>query len=194
MAAGLTEKQKMLAGELYRAFDAELEAERTAAHALVARFNEAPDAAGRAALLSDLLGGFPADAPPLIEPKFRCDYGKNITLGRHFYANFDCCILDCNRVTIGDDVFFAPGVQVYTASHPIDPVLRGNYLNGLEIAKPVKIGNRCWLGGCAIILPGVSIGNDCVVGAGSVVTKDVADGLVVAGNPARVIKAVEDYQ
>jgi len=188
----------MLAGELYRAFDAELEAERSAAHALVSRYNEGAsgyrEPAERARILFDLLGSFPPDAPPLIEPKFRCDYGKHITVGRNFYANFDCCILDCNHVTIGDDVFFAPGVQVYTAGHPTDPVQRGNYRQGLEFAKPVKIGNRCWIGGNAIILPGVSIGNDCTVGAGSVVTRDVPYGMVVGGNPARVIRAVEGYQ
>jgi|UniRef100_A0A7S1SXP4 maltose O-acetyltransferase len=189
-----SEKEKMMAGELYRAFDAELEAEREAAHGLVTRFNDAREAQERAALLKELLGSFPCDAPPLIEPKFRCDYGSNIRLGRHFYANFDCCILDCNYVTIGDDVFFAPGVQIYTAGHPTDPTLRGNYLKGFEFAKPVRIGDRCWLGGCAIVLPGVTIGNDVTVGAGSVVTKDVPDGVVVAGNPARIIRKVEGYQ
>jgi len=198
-ADGRTEKQKMLAGALYRAFDQTLEKERSHAHLLVERYNalkssEDAAAATRSELLSQLLGSFPTDAPPFIEPKFRCDYGYNITFGRHFYANFDCCILDCNTVTIGDDVFFGPGVQVYTVGHPTDSRLRGNYLRGLECATPVVIGHRCWVGGNAIILPGVTIGNDVTVGAGSVVTKDVADGVVVAGNPARVVRKVEGYE
>jgi acetyltransferase-like isoleucine patch superfamily enzyme len=115
-ADGRTEKQKMLAGALYRAFDQTLEKERSHAHLLLERYNalkSSDDAAAatRSELLSQLLGSFPTDAPPFIEPKFRCDYGYNIIFGRHFYANFDCCILDCNTVTIGDDVFFGPGVQ-----------------------------------------------------------------------------------
>ena len=187
-----SEKEKMLAGELYCASDALLTAQRQRCQGLLQRLNSEPVAneQGRWLLVKEIFGQIPdeSDVGPHIEPTFRCDYGYNISFGRNFYCNFDCCVLDCCAVSIGDDCFFGPRVQIYTAGHPVEPRIRGNARSGLEFAKPISIGNRCWLGGCAIVLPGVNIGDNVTVGAGSVVTKDVPSGVVVAGNPARIIR------
>ncbi|MNC32530.1 Maltose O-acetyltransferase [compost metagenome] len=123
-----------------------------------------------------------------IEPSFRCDYGYNIFLGKNFYANFDCVILDVCPVHIGDNCMLAPGVHIYTATHPLDAETRNS---GVEFGKPVTIGHNVWIGGRAVINPGVTIGDNVVVGSGSVVTKDIPANAVVAGNPARVIKMVD---
>ncbi len=120
-----------------------------------------------------------------IEPAFRCDYGSNIFVGENFYANFDCVILDVCRVTIGDDCLLGPRVSIFTATHPVDPVLRRS---GLEYGKPVRIGDNVWIGGNAVINPGVRLGNNVVVASGAVVVKDVPDNVVVGGNPARILK------
>jgi maltose O-acetyltransferase len=120
-----------------------------------------------------------------IEPPFYCDYGKNIYAGNRFYANYGCVILDCNRVTIGDDVLFGPYVQVYAASHPVDPVARRTRR---ELSAPVTIGHNVWIGGGVIILPGVTIGSGTTIGAGSVVTGDIPGNVVAAGNPCTVKK------
>lgn len=120
-----------------------------------------------------------------IEPTFRCDYGYNIFLGNNFFANFDCVMLDVCPIRIGDNCMLAPGVHIYTATHPIDPVARNS---GAELGKPVTIGNNVWIGGRAVINPGVTIGDNVVVASGAVVTKDVPDNVVVGGNPARIIK------
>ena len=283
----MSEKDKMLAGELYSAGDATLTADRERCQTLLQRLNAAPIAQERerGQILKELFKRVPDESPlgaeqegrvsPHIEPTFRCDYGYNITVGKNFYANFDCCILDCASVTIGDDVFFGPRVQIYTAGHPVVPRIRGNFRSGLEFAKPITIGHRysrqmmdlyaehqikrdprvrvmivrmhvrrlqkgaqhprlcyakemllgpvlsdqwmlvssmnhrraeapcqtnhaararrCWLGGGACVLPGVTIGDDVTVGACSVVTKDVPRGVIVAGNPARIIRKVSDY-
>lgn len=188
-----SEKEKMLAGELYNSFSEELTKERLAAHELCYRYNDLrPSQANeKLAILSHILGSFPTHSPPLIEPPFRCDYGSLISVGTNFYANFGCVFLDDNRITFGNDCFLGPGVHLYAAIHPIDPVLRGNFRDCPESSKPITVGNRVWIGGSAIVLPGVTIGNDVVVGAGSVVTKNVEDGVVVAGNPARVIRRIE---
>lgn len=122
-----------------------------------------------------------------IEPPFYVDYGTNISVGRNFYANFNCTMLDCAKITIGDNVFLAPGAQLYTATHPLDAIER----RSTECALPISIGDDVWIGGCAIVLPGVTIGSRVVVAAGSVVTKDVEDDVVVAGVPARVIKKLK---
>ncbi len=122
-----------------------------------------------------------------LEPTFRCDYGTNIYLGEKVYFNFDCVILDVCEVRIGDFVFVAPGVHIYTATHPLEAELRRTQ----EFGKPVTIGSDVWIGGKAVICPGVTIGDRSVIGAGSVVTKDVPAGVVVAGNPAKVIRKVE---
>jgi maltose O-acetyltransferase len=119
-----------------------------------------------------------------IEPPFHCDYGYNICCGENVFFNVNCIVLDENKVTIGSNVFIGPGVQLYTASHPLDSMLRRTH----KISKPISIGNDCWIGGNAIICPGVTIGNACVIGAGSVVTKDIPDHSMAVGNPAKVIK------
>ncbi|KAJ3206937.1 hypothetical protein HDU67_007839 [Dinochytrium kinnereticum] len=182
-----TEHDMMLAGELYYGFNKELTLMRDRARLLCARLNkldEVPaDDPARKAILRELLG-CPDSA--YIESPFRCDYGSNIVLGKNVYMNSGVTILDCNKVTIGDDVLIAPGVQIYAAYHPLDPELRKD--GGPELAKPIVIGNDVWIGGASVILPGVTIGNGAVIGGGSVVTKDVEPRVVVAGNPARVIK------
>lgn len=124
-----------------------------------------------------------------IEPPFYCDYGYNIKLGNNVFMNFNCIILDVMEVKMGNNVMLAPNVQIYTATHPLEAKSRNS---GKEFAKPISIGNDVWIGGGAIICPGVSIGNGVVVGAGSVVTKDIPDNVFVAGNPARIIKHIEN--
>jgi maltose O-acetyltransferase len=177
-----TEKAKMLAGDLYRSADPGLVAERQRAVALLAHFNAV---AGNkleeaSALLRELLAAGGETA--VIQPVFACDYGYNIRLGRNAFINYNCVFLDCAPIGIGDDAQIGPAVQIYTATHPMDAAIRRS---GLESARPVTIGNDVWIGGGAIILPGVCIGNAAVIGAGSVVTRDVPAGAVVAGNPAR---------
>lgn len=184
-----SEKEKMLAGELYLAFEPELEAERLACRRLLRDFNNEPDESRRLEVLGKLLGGFSEEEPPFIEPPLRCDYGYNIKVGRNFYANFNTVILDCAPVTIGDRVLFGPNVQVYAAGHPLEGSTRRG-TKGPEFAKPITIGSDCWVGGGAIILPGVTIGEHCVVGAGAVVTRDVEPYCVVAGSPARVVRCL----
>ena len=127
--------------------------------------------------------------PFFVEPPFRCDYGSNIVIGGNFYANYDCVILDCALVTIGDNVLFGPGVHIYTAGHPAHPEPRNA---GIEYAAPVTIGSSVWLGGRAIVAPGVTIGDNAVIGAGSVVTRDVPPWTIAAGNPCRALRAVTD--
>ncbi|EST12364.1 sugar O-acetyltransferase [Sporolactobacillus laevolacticus] len=180
-----TEKEKMIAGELYNAGDSELTADRKQARILVRSYNTSLETERdqRTALLKQLFGS--TGDKLYIEPNFHCDYGYNIHVGNYFYANFDCVILDCAPVVIGDHCLLAPGVHIYTATHPLDPKKR---LDGWEYAKPVRIGNNVWIGGRSIINPGVTIGNHAVIGSGSVVTKDVPDYAVVAGNPAKIIK------
>ena len=176
-----TEKQKMLAGELYRP-DAELGAEQAAAKAWMVRYNAslALPVAERHALLCERLGHVGKDA--VIRPPFFCDYGTNIRLGDGVFLNFNCVILDVVEVTIGDRTQIGPAVQIYAADHPRDAATRRE---GLEFGRPVKIGSDVWIGGGAIILPGISIGDGAVIGAGSVVTRDVGAGATVVGNPAR---------
>jgi maltose O-acetyltransferase len=176
-----TEKQKMLAGELYRPDD-ELGAEQAAAKAWMARYNAALalPVAERHALLRERLGHVGEDA--VIRPPFFCDYGTNIRLGDGVFLNFNCVILDVVEVSIGDRTQIGPAVQIYAADHPRDAETRRA---GLEFGRPVRIGSDVWIGGGAILLPGVTIGDGAVIGAGSVVTRDVAPGVTVAGNPAR---------
>ncbi|EOC1339585.1 maltose O-acetyltransferase [Cronobacter dublinensis] len=178
------EKRKMIAGEPYRPSDPQLREDRLRARHLLHEYNySAPDAkARRQEILETLLG---AAGNAYIEPTFRCDYGYNIYLGENFYANFDCVILDVCPVRIGDNCMLAPGVHIYTATHPLDPTERNS---GLEFAKPVTIGNNVWIGGRAIINPGVTLGDNVVVGSGAVVTQSVEANCVVVGNPARVVR------
>lgn len=183
----MTEREKMLAGKLYIAADAELAALHSKAQRLVRRYNEtAPgDEESRRTVLEELFGAIGGNCH--IEPTFRCDYGGNISIGDNFYANFDCIILDVCPVVIGNNVMFGPRVCVYTAGHPVDHGVRATQL---EFGKPVAIGHDVWIGGNAIILPGVDIGDRAVVGAGSVVTRDIPPDTLAAGNPCRVLRAI----
>ncbi|MEH7441183.1 sugar O-acetyltransferase [Bacillus sp. JJ1122] len=183
-----TEKQKMLDGELYNAGDSELVKERENARRLTRLYNQTTETEfeKRTHILKELFGS--KGDQFYIEPTFRCDYGYNIHIGENFYANFDCVILDVCEVKIGKNCFMAPGVHIYTAGHPVNPYER---IAGPEFGKPVVIGDNCWIGGRAVINPGVKIGNNVVVASGAVVTKDVPDHVVVGGNPARIIKKIE---
>jgi maltose O-acetyltransferase len=174
--------------DLYDPFEPERVRLRAAAAALLARFNRtsAEDSADRAEILRELLGR--VGTGTVIEPPFHCDYGSNISVGERFYANVGCVFLDCAPVTIGDRVQLGPHVQLLAVSHPLDRALRAS---GLEYGEPIDIGDDAWLGGGAIVLPGVTIGEGAVVGAGSVVTRDVAAETVVAGNPARPLRTAE---
>lgn len=185
MSIEKTEKEKMLAGELYLATDPELAAMNLKALQLLHEFNHSvpTQLAKQQQIIRSLFGSIGSDFT--VRPPFYCDYGCYIEAGDNLYINYDCTILDCNRVTIGDNVLIAPKVQIYTAHHPIDPEVR---LIGKELASAVVIGDNVWLGGGVIICPGVRIGNDVTVGAGSVVAKNIPDGVVAAGNPCRIIR------
>ena len=174
----MTAKDQMLAGELYDASDPELVDARAHARRLLARYN----ASGDRVALTALVARLGDDA--VVEPPFHCDYGFNISVGSRFYANVNCVFLDCASIEIGDHVLVGPGVHLYTATHSVDSAERRR---GLGLAKPIAIGDDAWLGGGAIVLPGVTIGARAVVGAGSVVTRDVPADQRVAGNPARPI-------
>jgi maltose O-acetyltransferase len=176
-----TEKQKMLAGELYRP-DAELAADQAATKEWLVRYNAAlaRPVSERHQLLSERFARIGSGA--VIRPPFFCDYGYNIRLGDGVFLNFNCVILDVVEVTIGDRTQIGPAVQIYAADHPRDAATRQT---GLEFGRPVRIGSDVWIGGGAIILPGVTIGDGAVIGAGSVVTRDVETGQTVTGNPAR---------
>ena len=180
-----TEKEKMLAGELYVAADPQLTAERLQARRLLLRLNNADpgDEAGYRALMAELLPH--VDATAYIQPPFYCDYGYNIYAGPGVYMNFNCVVLDVMAVRIGAGTMFGPAVQVLTATHPIDAAERAK---GPEYAKAITIGRDCWIGGGAILQPGVTIGDRVIVGAGAVVTRDVPDDTIVVGNPARPLQ------
>ncbi|GLD99687.1 hypothetical protein PINS_up008413 [Pythium insidiosum] len=181
-----TEKQKMINGELYNCLDPELVNDRQRIRALVKQFNDASSYSPESvALLKQMLGSKGENV--IIEAPFRCDYGYNIHLGDNVFLNFNCVLLDTCEIRIGARTLLGPGVQLYAASHPLDPEVRKA---GLEDGRPITIEEDVWIGGNAIILPGVRIGRGSVVGAGSVVTKDVPPMSVVAGNPARFIKSV----
>ena len=181
-----TEKEKMIAGELYFANDPELVADRMFARSQSQIINQAESAELRSQLLKETFGR--TGKKIYMEPVINFDYGYNIFVGENFYANFNCTFLDVSTIEIGDNCMFAPNVQLYTATHPLHPVKRNS---GLEYAKPIKIGDNVWLGGGVIVTPGVTLGDNVVVGAGSVVTKSFPDNVVIAGNPARIIKTVE---
>lgn len=181
----LTEREKMLAGELYQANDPELVAARRHAKILCHRYNQQPVDLDKR-VLAELLG-YETDAH--IETTFRCDYGFNIKLGRNFYANYNLVVLDCAPVSIGDDVFVAPNVVLTTAGHPIEA---GPRVTGWEFAKPITIGNKVWLGTGVLVLPGVTIGDNAVIGAGSVVTRSIPANAVAVGNPCRVLRELPD--
>lgn len=183
-----SEKEKMLAGKLYRC-DAELQKELGEARKWTSAYNQTMygEDGKRQEILASLLGSMGQDV--YVEPPFRCDYGRNISVGDNFYANFGCIMLDVAKIKIGDNVFFGPGVNVYTACHPIYAPVRNRLL---EYAKEVTIGDDVWVGGNVTINPGVHIGNNVVIGSGSVVTGDIPDGVVAAGNPCRIIRRISD--
>ena len=180
----LTEKQKMRAGLAYISWDEELTQDRNIAKALCFKITQTcpTDRAGHRALLSRIVG-YETDA--WVEPPFYCDYGYNITLGKKFYSNHGCVILDCAPVTIGDNCLLGPNVVIAAPGHPLDPIARAR---GDEYAKAITIGNNVWLGANVTVCPGVKIGDNVVVGAGSVVIKDLPANSVCVGAPAMPIK------
>lgn len=183
-----SEREKMLAGELYDAMDPGLVAARNRARDLCQALNRSreEDVEQRRGILSELFGA--GGESVWMQPPFYCDYGFNIELGERVFFNFNCVVLDVCRVRIGSFTMFGPAVQIYTPLHPLDPELRRRE----EYGKQVEIGSDVWVGGGAIILPGVHIGARAVIGAGSVVTRDVPEGVFAAGNPCRVIRAIAE--
>ena len=181
------DKAKMLAGELYRASSAELTMERRRAQVVLARYNAISDGEPDLllSLLRDVMGA--VGDGTVVMPQFTCDYGYNIRLGRNVFINYHCIFLDCAPIDIGNDVQLGPAVQLYTAQHPLEADVRRS---GLESAQPIRIGNDVWIGGGAVVLPGVTIGDRSVVGAGSVVVRSVPADCVAVGNPARVVRAL----
>jgi maltose O-acetyltransferase len=184
----LSEFQKMVAGQLYNSADPNLCKRRNHARRLTREFNGTSevDLSTRLKLLTELFGKVGAGI--FIEPPFHCDYGSNIFAGEALFMNFGCVILDCAEVRIGDRVLCGPGVQIYTATHPLEAALRAS---GMEFAKPVAIGDQVWLGGGSIVCPGVTIGENTVIGAGAVVTKSIPANVFAAGNPCRVLRSLE---
>ena len=169
----------MIAGAPYRPDDAQLVADRARCRELTRAFA----ASGDQAVLAELVASVGEKA--WVEPPFACDYGYNITLGARAFVNFNAVFLDCAPIRVGDGAQIGPGVQLLAADHPADPQARRD---GVELARPIWIGDNAWLGGGVVVLPGRSVGADSVVGAGSVVTRDVPPGMVAAGNPCRVIR------
>ena len=183
-----TEREKMLAGQLYDPFDPELVAARVRARDLCQALNATSEAQQeeRRRILRELFGA--GGDSVWIQPPFFCDYGANIELGERVFFNFNCVVLDVCKVKIGDFTLFGPAVQIYTPMHPFNAELRRKE----ELGKPVEIGADVWVGGGALILPGVKIGSRAVIGAGSVVTRDVPEGVFAAGNPCRVIREITE--
>ncbi|MDB4264888.1 sugar O-acetyltransferase [bacterium] len=184
-----TEKEKMLAGEMYDATDPQLTAERRRARDLCKSLNESADSeqALRRRIICELFGR--AGDAVWIEPPFYCDYGANITLGSRVFFNFNCVVLDPAPVDIGRNVLFGPAVQICTASHPMRASQRRT---GHEFARPIEIGSDVWVGAGAIICPGVRIGSRSVIGAGSVVTRDIPADVLASGNPCRVTRPLDE--
>ncbi|MEI9892910.1 MAG: sugar O-acetyltransferase [Chthoniobacter sp.] len=182
-----TEKEKMLAGELYDPLDPQLARERQRCRDLCQALNASREdqVDERRRLLAELFG---RETDAWIQPPFFCDYGTNLVLGTKVFFNFNCVVLDVMPVTIGNNVLFGPSVQIYTATHPISAVERRQWL---ESAKPIAIGSDVWVGGGAILCPGITIGDRSIIGAGSVVTRSIPADVIAAGNPARVIRAIE---
>lgn len=183
-----SEKDKMLSQLPYIASDAELSRERILAQKTCFEVNStSPELVEkRNELLRRILG---STKDFYIEPPFHCDYGYNISLGENFYSNYNCIILDCAEVTIGDNVMLAPNVSIFTAGHPINAEKRNE---GWEYAIPVSIGNNVWIGGNTVINPGVNIGDNSVIGSGSVITKDIPSNVIAAGNPCRIIRNISE--
>ncbi len=184
-----TEKEKMLQEDLYMAGDTELRSDVKRSRKLTRIFNQTTEEQldYRSMLLKEL---FKETGETIyIEPPFRCDYGSNISIGTNFYANFDCVFLDVARITIGDNVMFGPKVNLLTPGHPIDVGVRNS---GLEFGKEIKIGNNVWFGGNVTVNPGVTIGDNTIIGSGSVLTKNIPEQVIAAGNPCKVIRCITD--
>lgn len=180
-----TEREKMTAGEPYQQFDAELIGRRKFIRQQLQVISNETDNEKRNGGFKKLLGDVGDDF--FVESEFKFDYGWNIHIGNHFYGNYDMTFLDTCLITIGEHCYFGPNVGLYTPIHPLDSVKRNA---DVELGAPITIGNSCWFGGRVTVLPGVTLGNNVVVGAGSVVTKSFGDNVVIAGNPARVIKQI----
>lgn len=184
----MTEKEKMLSGMVYSAIDDQLLKELNEVKEIIHEYNalKPSQTLRRFQILKDLLGHV-ADDEIIVNQPFYCDYGKQIRVGKRFFANFNLTVLDEALVTIGDDCFIGPNVSIYTACHSTDPVERNTRR---EWAEPVTIGDNVWIGGSVTILPGVTIGSNVTIGAGSVVTRDIPDDVVAVGNPCKVIKKI----
>lgn len=186
-----TQRERMINGELYYPGSGETELRELfmRSRRLMREYNQTSEleAEKRAALLKEWLGK--TGKKVYIEPNFKCDYGKHISVGEMFYANFDCIMLDVCPITIGDNTMFGPRVSLLTASHPIDAQVR---VSGLELGAPITIGSNVWLGGGVIVNPGVTIGDNCVIGSGAVVTKNIPPNTIAAGNPCRVLRPITD--
>lgn len=180
-----TEREKMLAGEMYDPSDKELADARDRAHRLAHMYNNLEDPEARKELIQTIFGTVGEEVH--VEPGLRVDYGENIHVRENFYANFNSVLLDVCPIHIGRNVMLGPRVSLVTPEHPINPVERNS---GLEFGRPITIGDNCWLGADVTVIGGVTLGDNVVVGAGSVVTKSFDDNVVIAGNPARVIKEV----
>lgn len=183
----LTEKEKMIAGKLYFAGDPELAADRKDARVKLRAINQETDKKKREMYVKSAFGG--TKKRVYIEPTISFDYGYNIFVGENFYCNFHNVFLDICPITIGDNCMFGPNVQLYTASHPLEP---GKRNSGQEFGKPITIGDNVWIGGSCVVVPGVTLGDNVVVAAGAVVTKSFPDNVVVGGNPARILKTIEE--
>lgn len=182
-----TEKEKMVAGEMYDPLNKQLAEDRIQTRLLIKALNESieDDITERSRILKELIPNSAVDL--WLQPPFYCDYGYNITLGEKVFFNFNCIVLDVAPVTIGSRTMFGPNVQVYTATHPLNHIVRSS---GKEYAKPILIGEDVWIGGSAVICPGVTIGDRSVIGAGSVVTKNIPSDVFAAGNPCKVIRSL----
>lgn len=185
----MTDWELLQAGKVYNDFSDELFEHRIRAKRLFREYNKSDDSEiqKRNEIMKELFGA--VGEKVWIEPDFRCEYGSNIFIGNNVYINFGCIILDCAKISIGDDVLFDPNVGLYAANHAIDAEQR---LNGNCSGKPITIGNRVWLCGDVKIVGGVTIGDNSVIGAGSVVTKNIPSGVVAAGNPCRVIRKITE--
>lgn len=185
----MNQKERMLAGLPYKAWLDGLREERMENKLKIHEYNltRPDDKKKMKEMIKNILGKTGEDV--CVEQPFRCDYGKNIEVGNNFFANYNCVILDVEKVTIGKNVMFAPNVSIYTAGHPIHPESRNS---GYEYGIPVTIGDNVWVGGSVVINPGVKIGNNVVIGSGSVVTKDIPDNVIAVGNPCRVIREITE--
>lgn len=183
-----SQREKMVAGELYDPFDPELVAARGRARDLCQALNATRESEQdeRRRILRELFGA--GGDTVWMQPPFYCDYGSNISLGERVFFNFNCVVLDVCPVRIGDFTLLGPAVQILTPLHPLDAELRRDQ----EYGKPITIGSDVWIGGGAVIMPGVTIGSRSVIGAGSVVTRDIPDGVIAVGNPCRVVRAASD--